>query len=188
MIDILELPSVRQMVPRISVEQYHRTPEFASSGRRTELIRGIIIEKMSKSPLHVALLRRLFQMIQAAAGTGLLVYKEDPITLADSEPEPDISVVEGHEGDYDDTHPTSAQLVIEVAITTVELDRAKVSIYAEANVPECWLVLGKENAVEVYTEPRGGLYTQRRVYLHSETLVSVALPALRIDLDALFVD
>ena len=121
-------------------------------------------------------------------GTGLLVHKEDPITLADSEPEPDLSVVEGREGDYDNLDPTAARLVIEVAVTTVELDRAKVSIYAEANIPECWLVLGKENAVEVYTDPHDGLYLQRRLYSRAETLTSVTLPALRVELDALFID
>ncbi|MBE7211261.1 MAG: Uma2 family endonuclease [Gluconacetobacter diazotrophicus] len=54
--------------------------------------------------------------------------------------------------------------MIEVAVTTVELDRAKVAIYAEANIPECWLVLAKEEAIEVHTVPRGGVYTQRRLH------------------------
>ena len=114
------------------------------------------------------------------------MYKEDPLTFADSEPEPDISVVKGNEGDYDDALPTTARLVIEVAVTTVQLDRAKVALYAEANIPECWLVLGKKEVVEVYTEPSAGQYTQRRVYSRHETLVSTVLPGLRVELNTLF--
>jgi len=46
--DILEIPDVRRRVSPLSVEEYHRLGEFNENGRRTELIRGIIIEKMSK--------------------------------------------------------------------------------------------------------------------------------------------
>jgi len=40
---ILEIPEVRQRVSRLSVEEYHRLDEFNNNGRRTELIRGIVI-------------------------------------------------------------------------------------------------------------------------------------------------
>ena len=173
MVDILELPEVRRMVSPISIEQYHLLPEYAPSGKRTELIRGIIIEKMSKSPLHVALLRRLLRLVEAAVEAGLLVYKEDPLTFLDSEPEPDISVVEGKEGDY---------------VTTVKLDRAKAPLYAEASIPEYWLVLAKEKTVEVYTEPRDGKYTQHHTYSSVASVVSTVLPALRVELGELFRD
>src|SRR5436189_1896417 len=49
---ILEIPEVRQRVSPLSLEEYHRLDEFNENGRRTELIRGIVIEKISKSPLH----------------------------------------------------------------------------------------------------------------------------------------
>src|SRR4051794_5391447 len=47
---ILELPEVRRRISPLSVEEYHRLGEFNDNGKRTELIRGILIEKMSKSP------------------------------------------------------------------------------------------------------------------------------------------
>ena len=40
---ILEIPEVRQRVSRLSVEEYNRLDEFNNNGRRTELIRGIVI-------------------------------------------------------------------------------------------------------------------------------------------------
>ena len=47
---ILELREVRQRISPLPVAAYHRLEEFNENGRRTELIRGIVIEKMSKSP------------------------------------------------------------------------------------------------------------------------------------------
>ena len=43
---ILEIPEVRRRVSRLSVEEYHRLDEFNNNGRRTELIRGIVIGKI----------------------------------------------------------------------------------------------------------------------------------------------
>ena len=188
MVAILELPEVRQMVSQISVKEYHSMAEFDESGRRTELIRGIIIEKISKSPLHSRLLRRLLRMVQAVANTvsGILVFKEEPLTLVDSEPEPDLSVITGNENEYAlASHPVTALLVIEVAVSSLVLDREKAALYAEAGVAEYWIVLASDEAIEVHTLPVEGRYTQRRVYTRGETLPSVALPALHVDLDAL---
>ena len=187
MVAILELPEVRQMVSPISVENYHQMPEFNQSGRRTELICGLITEKMGKSPLHAPLLRYLFLLVQAAAdAAGLLALKEDPLTLADSEPEPDISVVPGQSSDYRDTHPATALLAIEVAVTSVVLDREKAALYAEANVQEYWIVLANDEAIEVHTLPVDGRYTQRRVYTRGGTLPCATLPALSVELATLF--
>src|SRR5262249_38822826 len=108
---ILDIPEVRERVSRLSVEEYHRLGEFNDNGRRTELIRGIVIEKMSKSPLHRSICSRLYKMLSATLGTGYSVWKEEPLTLSDSEPEPDISVTLGGDEVYKERHPGSAELV-----------------------------------------------------------------------------
>ena len=97
---ILELPEVRQRVSTLSVAEYQRLGEFNQRGRRTELIRGIVIEKLSKSPLHAALAKRLYDVLLASLPPGLVVRREDPLTLADSEREPDIAVVRGTEAEF----------------------------------------------------------------------------------------
>ena len=60
---ILEIPEVRQRVSRLSVAEYHRLEEFNENGKRTEFIRGIVFEKMSKSPLHATIATRLFKLL-----------------------------------------------------------------------------------------------------------------------------
>src|SRR5688572_6636561 len=92
---ILEMPEVRARISHLSVEEYHRLDEFNENGRRTELIRGIVMEKMSKSPLHRTISALLHKLLSAQLAQGYTVWKEEPLTLADSEPEPDISVTQG---------------------------------------------------------------------------------------------
>ncbi|MBV9659049.1 MAG: Uma2 family endonuclease [Verrucomicrobia bacterium] len=183
---ILELPSIRRHASPLSVEEYHRLSEFNENGRRTELLRGFIIEKISKSPRHAFLLLRLLEIIRAALDAGRHARPEQPLTLVDSEPEPDIAVVAGDLGDYADAHPATALLVIEIAFTSEELDRAKAVLYAEAGIAEYWLVLPARGLIEVHTVPRDGLYTHRQVFARGETLASTTLPSLRVELAQLF--
>ena len=183
---ILEIPEIRQRVSRLSIEEYHRLDEFNEKGRRTELIRGIVIEKMSKSPLHRTLASRLYKLLLSRLPEGFCVWKEEPIALADSEPEPDISMVRGEEADFVSAHPTTAEWVIEVAVSSPVLDRENASLYAEAGVKEYWIVLGLERQVEVYRQPDSGQYLQRRVFGMEDTLECVSIPGLQIRISDLF--
>jgi Uma2 family endonuclease len=108
------------------------------------------------------------------------------LTLRDSEPEPDISIVRGSDDDYDDAHPTTACLIVEVAVSSVELDRELASIYAEAGVEEYWIVLVNEQAVEVYRRSAGGVYQEKLTVGVSETLACGSVPGLAIPLGELF--
>jgi Uma2 family endonuclease len=183
---ILEIPEVRQRVSPLTVEEYHRLGEFNEKGRRTELIRGIPIQKMSKSPLHCGLAKRLYDLISANLPTGLVVRREDPITLADSEPEPDVSIVRRSENDFFRTHPGTAELVIEVAVSGAALDRANASLYAEANVKEYWIVLAPERQIEVYRQPENGRYTKQSVIGNDAIVESALVPSIRIRVSDLF--
>ncbi len=84
---ILELPEVRQRVSPLSVEDYHRLGEFNEHAKRTELIRGIVIEKMSKSPLHSPIVSLLYRILLAPLPSAFPVRQEQPPTFLYSEPE-----------------------------------------------------------------------------------------------------
>ena len=161
---ILEIPEVRRRVSPLTVAEYHRLDEFNENGRRTELIRGVVIEKMSKSPLHCKLAKRLYDRISRLGGPGWVVRREDPLTLADSETEPDFAVIRGTEDEFANAHPQTAELVIEVAVTSAALDQEGATLYAEAGVKEYWIVLGAERQVEVYRVPEHGQYRDQKLF------------------------
>jgi Uma2 family endonuclease len=177
---ILELPEVRQRVSPLSVEEYHQLGEFNEHGKRTELIRGILIEKMSKSPLHSTMVSLLYRLFLERLPVGFTVRQEQPLTFLDSEPEPDISVTRGGERDFLEAHPTTAELVIEVAVSSPTLDREIASLYAEAGVKEYWIVLGRERKIEVYRRPENGSYQQTLLVGGNETFECSSLPGVRI--------
>jgi Uma2 family endonuclease len=179
---ILEIPEVRRRVSPLSLEEYHRLGEFNEHGRRTELIRGIVIEKMSKSPLHFSIVKRLYDLIARVLPPGLLVRQEGPLTLADSEPEPDISIVRGVEADFRTAHPTTAELVVEVAVSSPALDRANASLYAEAGVKEYWILLATEGALEVYRRPEAGTYRESASLSLKDVVQCASVPEVRVAL------
>ena len=184
---ILDIPEVRQRVSPLSVEEYHRLDEFNENGRRTELIRGIVIEKMPKSPLHRTIGSLLYKLLSTQLPRGYTVWKEEPLTLADSEPEPDISVTRGQESDFASAHPTTAELAVEIAVSSPALDRENASLYAEAEIKEYWIVLGIERKIEVYRQPKQGSYQEKVLVEQNEIVECASLPGVRIRVSDLFV-
>jgi Uma2 family endonuclease len=183
---MLEIPEVRASVSPISVEQYHLFPEFNENGRRTELVRGIVIEKTSKSPLHASIAKLLYDKFHAALPPEFSVRQDQPLTLDHSEPESDIAVVRGSVDDYRQSHPRTAELVIEIAISSVNLDRQKVAVYAEAMVQEYWIILPSERKVEMYRHPENGRYLDCRVAEGGDMIACATLAALRVSLAELW--
>lgn len=183
---ILDLPEMWERVLRFSVEEYERMAELAVFTRRSELIRGVVLEKWSKSPLHRSLAKELYDRIKASLPAGFTVFQEAPLRLADSEPEPDIMIVAGHERDFRQKHPMTATLVIEVAVSSPALDRANAVLYAEAGVPEYWIVLGATRQIEVFRRLESGVYRAQTTVSFPGTLTCASVAGIEVSLSALF--
>jgi Uma2 family endonuclease len=147
--------------------------------KRAELLEGVIVEKMSKSLLHTQLLTQLLYALKAALGETCWVRPESPITIHDSEPEPDISVVSGKFSDYLE-HPTTALLVAEISVSTLAEDRAMAAIYASAGVKEYWLLNAPAREVEIFRRPEGGVYLEKEVVTAGQTLTCQSLPQVSL--------
>jgi Uma2 family endonuclease len=77
---------------------------------------------------------------------------QEPITTADSEPDPDVMVVRGARRNYRERHPGPGDvgLVVEVADTTLQRNRGvKLRLYAAAGIPTYWIVNQSERRIEV---------------------------------------
>jgi Uma2 family endonuclease len=170
----------------LSVAAYRALGEAGLIPKNTELLYGFVYTKMSKSPFHCFLLQFLHDALRRVLPAGWVVRTEQPITCVDSEPEPDLAVVRGRMEDFRDDHPHSAELVIEVCVSSHEYDRSKLRAYASAGVKECWLVLAPEKQIEVHRQPAGEQFAERKVAGPGERLVSSAVPSFAVDLDALF--
>jgi Uma2 family endonuclease len=159
----LDKPFVRQAAVPISVEQYHALTNAGKLGSDVELLWGVIVKKMAKSPQHTLIVRRLYQRFEGIIPEGYHVRQEQPLTLADSVPEPDIAIVHGAAEDYPNKHPDAAALIVEVALTSIQFDRDKADTYARAGVAEYWIVNPGDDEVAIYTRPGPTAYHSRSV-------------------------
>lgn len=171
---------------RFNLAEYHAMIEHGilTKDDRVELIAGEVVEKMSIGDPHVGcvnFLSRLFMTrLEERAAT---VTVQQPVAIPpDSEPEPDIMLLRPRADFYRSKRPRPADvlLLIEVADTSLRLDRSKkLPIYAKAGIPEVWIVDLNDNVIEVYTEPcQSGTYAQRRVVRNGEALAPAAFPDL----------
>ena len=148
------------LVWRLSVDQYHEMIRagILTDGDPVELLDGWLVPTMVKeSPpsrcdgIDAAPLERVLP-------EGWHVNSQEPVTLAASEPEPDVMIVRGTLRDYRDRHPgpQDVALVVEVADASLQRDRTtKKRLYAEAAIPVYWIVNLLDNRLEVYEDPSG---------------------------------
>src|SRR5262245_28858111 len=139
---------------RVEYERLVERGVFAG-GDRVELIDGLLIVAEPQSATHYTSIRLVERALARAFGAAWHTRTEAPIALAEtSEPEPDVAVVRGDLRDYTAEHPADPVLVVEVALTSLTLDRRhKASLYARAGRPEYWIVNLVDRVLEVYREP-----------------------------------
>ena len=153
-----------------SVEQYHAIQDAGaiSELRRYELLQGQIVEKEVPKPALVRVTRKLRERLEVLlANSGYCARVQDPITLVDSEPEPDLAIVLAPPGRYDERHPMpdDIALLIEVSESSLPSDRStKLDTYAKAGIPSYWIVNLVGNVVEMYTQPRVGKFRKQAVF------------------------
>ena len=183
---ILDVPEIRARVHCWTVADYRAVAEDNPAFRHSELIRGIIVEKEVKTPVHNFMTGRVAGIFRRAARSGLLVRQDASLLLSDSVPEPDVAVVRGKEEDFRLVHPATAELVVEIAVTSLVSDREKAALYAEAGVGEYWIVLADAAQVEVYRRPQDGVYRTRRLYGHGEVIEEVSVTNDPMPVETLF--
>lgn len=181
---------------RFTREEYHKLAELGilREDERVELIEGEIIKMAPASPEHVAETHSLYDRLRRLFGKSYTVRLQAPLALGDSEPEPDLAVVQGAAKDYLHAHPTHAVLVVEVAQTSLQYDReVKSSLYAKAGIPEYWIINLQSRQLEVYRDPaespeaRYGYQYQTQFSLTSkDTIAPLARPERAIRVARLF--
>jgi len=146
------------LILRLSIEQYHAIIQagILTDEDSVELLEGWLVFKMPKNPPHRVTTRLVRTALENILPAGWYVDSQEPITLSNSEPEPDIVVVRGDTRQYLDRHPGAEDiaLIIEVSDTTLQRDRTvKKRIYARAGISTYWIVNLVEEQVEVYSQP-----------------------------------
>jgi Uma2 family endonuclease len=156
---------------------------------RLELLGGQLVVREPQGSRHAVAIELAHRALQRAFGPAWRVRVQLPVALeADSEPEPDLSVVAGDPRDSSLSHPARPVLIIEVAETSLTFDREhKGSLYARAGVMDYWIVNLVDRELEVYRHPVaaslapfGRQYGQRQALTATGTISAVAVPSAGI--------
>ena len=176
---------------RFTRAEYERLIDLGvfQPGEAIELIGGELMVAEPQGAPHYTAIRKTAKALEAAFGPGWEVRTEGPIGLDDeSEPEPDVAVVPGAPDDYARAHPSRPALTVEVAESSLDIDRErKGSAYARAGLPDYWVLNLTQRVLEVYREaaadpvaPFGWRYAQRRIFGASAWVSPLATPTARI--------
>jgi Uma2 family endonuclease len=159
---------------RVEYDQLVKLGAFQDE--RIELIEGVLVAMSPIGPPHDSTVQRLNRLlILALEGRAGVRCQSSFAALEFSEPAPDFTVVPS--GDYDLDHPSEAYLIIEVAESSLAMDRGKkLRLYASCAVPEYWVVNLPERCIEVYTGPSPGAYARVERYERGQSIPLVAFP------------
>ena len=124
-------------------------------GEPLELLGGHMLVAEPQGSAHHTALGLVEDALRIAFGAGWLVRSQGPIALDDeSEPEPDVAVAPGSRRDYSRAHPARPVLVVEVAESSLALDREyKGSLYARAQLQDYWILNLLNRVLEIDREP-----------------------------------
>ena len=184
MIDVAgEVPESLRKFSR--AEYYALAATGAFDGERVELIGGFVVAMSPQNRRHALGVQRLTQWF-VEHRHGLAVRPQLPLCLAaDNEPEPDLALTDHA---FETEHPSTAHLVIEVASSSLRLDRLKAALYAIAGVPEYWILNLEDDVVEVYRDPVGDAYRTREVVARGGCLAPRCLPGEQLSVDEILPD
>jgi Uma2 family endonuclease len=148
---------------RLTSDEYHQLVDSGGfdEDTRVELIEGILCDMSPKSPEHERIIAYLNRVLATALDHDRFWLRPTaPLSIGDSEPEPDLSVV--RRGTPEPYHPASAALVIEVSVSSRRRDLAvKPALYAGADVAEYWVVDPAKDVVVVHSDPGADGYRTR---------------------------
>jgi Uma2 family endonuclease len=176
--------SERRVPHRFTVVQYDRMIDVGilRENDRVELIRGEIVAKMPIGDPHIACVDRLTRLFVRATRDDVVVSIQNPVRLADSEPEPDLVLKKANGGSNGKPSSSDVLLLIEVADDSLDYDReVKGPLYAENGIGEYWIVNLNDNRVEVYRQPKSdGTYADVQTLRAGDSIDVAALPGVTI--------
>lgn len=158
---------------------------------KVELLDGEILEMSPQQTLHAVAVTLTQDKLNASFGAWHVIRVQLPFVLDDgSEPEPDIAVVVGGPRDYLVAHPSKAELIVEVAESSLTLDCGrKLAAYARNGVPEYWIVNLLDRQIEICRKPEstadGADYTEKQTIRSGESIAPLAQPDQTIAADDL---
>jgi Uma2 family endonuclease len=182
--------TTESVVPwRFTAADYHRIGEAGvfHHDDRVELIEGVILRMSPIGDRHAGRVISLSEIFFVRLGRRALVCVQNPVRLSESsEPQPDLVVMRRPVGaePVRALRPEDILLLIEVSDSTLGFARdSKVPLYAQAGIPEVWLLDLQGDRLRVYREPIDGEYRSITVLVRGGSVTLMALPDITLTVE-----
>ncbi len=176
-------------VAKWTIDEYHR---MIAAGilddRPVELLNGEIVEMSPEGEPHAYFSSEAGEYLIRLLGERATVRLSKPITLPnDSEPEPDIAIVQRLGREYLEHHPLPENIfwLIEYSDSSLDKDlKTKSKVYAEVKIPEYWVINLKSRQLVVFRNPQDGEYASKSTQ-PGGTIYPLAFPDVAVSVDAI---
>ncbi len=176
-------------VHRIDRAAYQQLADAGTfDGKRVELIEGVIVSINAMRGPHASTVMRLTRLLTAQLDDRVWVRAGLPLSVSrHSEPEPDFALVSDEVMSAAEEHPSTANLVIEVADSSRGYDLGlKALLYAAAKIPEYWVVDLQTQKLVVHLEPKKGKYQSVHRFGKGREVTSTVTPKVTLKVAAVF--
>jgi Uma2 family endonuclease len=173
-----------------SVAEYHRMIDTGLlEGKPVELLEGKIIEMSPEGPLHTSTNYSVANYLRELLKEKAVIREAHPITLDNSEPEPDIAIVASPYTNYLTRHPFPQDIywLIEIADCTLKKDLEEKTItYARNGIPEYWVIDLPHKKLWVFNQPQSDRY-QNCSEFTTGTITPIAFSNIDIEINKLLI-
>jgi len=170
-------------------EKYHQAIDSGVFlGEPVELLRGDIIVMAPEREPHAYFNTEVADYLRIKLRGKAKIRDAKPVTLPNnSEPAPDIAVVQPLGKEYLQHHPypENILLIIEFSQATLSKDlNIKKEVYAEAGIVEYWIVDLKSSQLRIFRGLGNGQYTTEQI-LTSGSISLLAFPNIVLEVENL---
>lgn len=176
-------------IAKWTLDEYHQMIKAGIlDDRHVELLKGAIVEMPPEGEPHAFKLNEAFKYLLRLLDGLADVRSAKPITLPNqSEPEPDLAIVQLLGREYLPHHPYPENIywLIEYSHSSLGKDlEIKRKLYAEVGILEYWVVNLQKSQLTVFRGPQNGDYRSEET-LTTGTIQPIAFPEITIAIERL---
>ena len=171
-----------------TIADYHQIIESGVlDGKSVELLEGEIVTVSPEKPIHSSKTDTIAEYLREVLRGIAKIREAHPITLDNSEPEPDIAIVRFNDNNYSQRHPYARDIywIVEISNRTLTKDLEEKSItYARNGIVEYWVIDLVNNKLWLFTNPQSNGY-QNRQEMTQGIIHPIAFPQVKIEVEKL---
>ena len=174
-----------------TVKDYHQIIESGIlEGKSVELLQGEITTMSPEKPIHSSQIDTVSDYLRNKFQGIAKVREAHPVTLDNSEPEPDIAIVRLEADNYSTRHPypQDIYLLIEVSNNSLSKDlEEKPVVYAQNSISEYWVIDLPHNKLWIFRQPKQNGYANKQEIVTGQ-INPVSFPDIRIEVGKLLLN